>query len=316
MASAVDTARPDTAETLVEARAPNRLFRNTASKLACTPMIATVLVVFIGCTLWTIFYSLTTSRVLPASDPLGKDFVGLAQYVRLFKSSRWIISVENIAVFGILTLVFVFAVGFLLAVLMDQKIRFENTFRTIFLYPFALSFVITGLVWQWMLNPAFGLQKSIRDLGWESFNFDWIANRKMVVYTLAIAAVWQGTGLVMALMLAGLRGVDDEIWKASRVDGIPKWRTYVSIVVPMMRPVFVTALVIVAAGIVRTYDLVVAMTGGGPGLSSQVPTIYVYEHMFVSNLSQGLAASTVMLATVAIIVVPWAFYEFGRRRTQ
>ena len=316
MASAVDTARPDTAETLVEARAPNRLFRNTASKLACTPMIAAVLVVFIGCTLWTIFYSLTTSRVLPASDPLGKDFVGLAQYVRLFKSSRWIISVENIAVFGILTLVFVFAVGFLLAVLMDQKIRFENTFRTIFLYPFALSFVITGLVWQWMLNPAFGLQKSIRDLGWESFNFDWIANRKMVVYTLAIAAVWQGTGLVMALMLAGLRGVDDEIWKASRVDGIPKWRTYVSIVVPMMRPVFVTALVIVAAGIVRTYDLVVAMTGGGPGLSSQVPTIYVYEHMFVSNLSQGLAASTVMLATVAIIVVPWAFYEFGRRRTQ
>ena len=315
MASAVDTARPDTAETLVEARAPNRLFRNTASKLACTPMIATVLVVFIGCTLWTIFYSLTTSRVLPASDPLGKDFVGLAQYVRLFKSSRWIISVENIAVFGILTLVFVFAVGFLLAVLMDQKIRFENTFRTIFLYPFALSFVITGLVWQWMLNPAFGLEKSVRDLGWTTFSFDWIANRKMVVYTLVIAAVWQGTGLVMALMLAGLRGIDDEIWKASRVDGIPRWKTYLYIVIPMMRPVFVTALVIVAAGIVRTYDLVVAMTGGGPGLSSQVPTIYIYEHMFVSNLSQGLAASTVLLVTVAVIVVPWAFYEFGRRRT-
>ena len=131
-------------------------------------------------------------------------------------------------VYGVLTLVFVFVVGFLLAVFMDQKIRFENTFRTIFLYPFALSFVITGLVWQWMLNPAFGLQKSIRDLGWESFSFDWIANRKMVVYTLVIAGVWQRTGLVMALMLAGLRGIDDEIWKASRVDGIPKWRTYVS----------------------------------------------------------------------------------------
>ena len=177
---------------------------------------------------------------------------------------------------------------------MDQKIRFENTFRTIFLYPFALSFVITGLVWQWMLNPAFGLQKSVRDLGWESFSFDWIANRKMVVYTLVIAGVWQGTGLVMALMLAGLRGIDDEIWRASRVDGIPKWRTYFSIVIPMMRPVFVTALVIVAAGIVRTYDLVVAMTGGGPGLSSQFPTIYIYEFMFVANLSQGLAASTVL----------------------
>ena len=137
----------------------------------------------------------------------------------------------------------------------------------------------------------------------------------MVVYTLVIAAVWQGTGLIMALMLAGLRGIDDEIWKASRVDGIPKWRTYLFIVIPMMRPVFVTALVIVAAGIVRTYDLVVAMTGGGPGISSQFPTLYVYEYMFASNLAQGLrGVDACMLVAVAIIVVPWAFFEFGRRR--
>jgi glucose/mannose transport system permease protein len=297
-------------------RPPIKLFRHMTAKMAMTPMMLTVIFVFIGCTLWTIFYSLTVSRVLPAADPLGKDFVGLNQYVRLFASNRWQISIRNLAIFGVLSLIFVFVVGFILAVLMDQKIRFENTFRTIFLYPFALSFVITGLVWQWMLNPAFGLQKSIRDLGWESFTFDWISNRKMVVYTLVIAGVWQGTGLVMALMLAGLRGVDEEIWKASRVDGIPKWRTYVSIVIPMMRPVFVTALVIVAAGLVRTYDLVVAMTGGGPGISSQFPTIYIYEFMFVANLSQGLAASTVLLITVAIIIVPWAYFEFGRRRTQ
>ena len=165
--------------------------------------------------------------MLPAADPLGADFVGFDQYARLFATRRWQISVRISRSTASLALTFVFVVGFLLAVLMDQKIRFENTFRTIFLYPFALSFVITGLVWQWMLNPAFGLQKSVRDLGWESFTFDWIANRKMVVYTLVIAGVWQGTGLVMALMLAGLRGIDDEIWKASRVDGIPKWRTYV-----------------------------------------------------------------------------------------
>ena len=299
-----------------DARPPIKLFRNAMSKIACTPMMLTVIFVYIGCILWTILYSFTKSRVLPAADPLGKDFVGFQQYVRLFQSNRWQISIENLAIYGVLALVFVFVVGFILAVLMDQKIRFENTFRTIFLYPFALSFVITGLVWAWIFNPAFGLQKSIRDLGWETFSFDWIANRRMVVYTLVIAGVWQGTGLVMALMLAGLRGIDDEIWKASRVDGIPKWRTYVSIVIPMMRPVFITALVIVAAGIVRTYDLVVAMTGGGPGLSSQFPTIYIYEFMFVSNLAQGLAASVVLLITVAIIVIPWAFWEFGRRRTQ
>ncbi len=294
---------------------PFRLFHNAAAKLALTPMMATVIFVFVGCTIWTIVYSFTRSRVLPTADPFGKDFVGLEQYTRLWQTPRWIISIDNLAIFGVLALVLSFVIGFGLAVLMDQKIRFENTFRTILLYPFALSFIITGLVWQWMLNPAFGLQKSMRQLGWTSFSFDWIANRQMVVYTLVIAALWQGTGLVMALMLAGLRGIDEEIWKASRVDGIPKWRTYIFIVIPMMRGVMVTALVIVASGIVRTYDLVVAMTGGGPGLSSQFPTIYIYEYMFVSNLGQGLAASTVLLVTVAIIVVPWAFFEFGRRRT-
>lgn len=296
------------------AKPPIKLFRHLASKIAMLPMVLTVLVVFIGCTAWTIAYSFTTSRILPTSD-FARDFVGFAQYQRLFESPRWQISVENLAIFTVITLAFVFVAGFLLAVFMDQKIRFENTFRTIFLYPFALSFIITGIVWAWMLNPAFGLQKSVRDLGWTSFSFDWIANRQMVVYTLVIAAVWQGTGLMMALMLAGLRGVDDEIWRASRVDGIPRWRTYLFIVIPMMRPVFVTALVLFAAGAIRTYDLVVAMTGGGPGLSSQFPTVYIYEFMFVSNLSQGLAASSVLLVTVAVIVVPWAFYEFGRKRT-
>jgi glucose/mannose transport system permease protein len=300
-----------TLEPTVVATRPFWLFRNLAAKIAAVPMMATVLVVFIGCTIWTIVYSFTDSVALP-----NGPWVGFAQYQRLFHAEKWVVAVKNIATYGIPALVFTFVVGFILAVFMDQKIRFENTFRTIFLYPFALSFIVTGLVWQWILNPAFGLQKSIRDLGWESFTFDWLTNRKMVVYTLVIAGIWQGTGLVMALMLAGLRGIDDEIWKAARVDGIPKWRTYVFIVIPMMRPVFVTALVIVASGIVRTYDLVVAMTGGGPGISSTFPAVYVYEFMFVRNLGQGLAASSVMLLTVAIIVVPWAYFEFGRNRGQ
>ncbi len=293
---------------------PLKIFRNLQSKIALTPLMATVIVVFIGCSAWTIFYSLTNSRILPTSN-FARDFVGIDQYTRLFTSPRWQLSVKNLLVFSFFSLIFTFVAGFLLAVFMDQKIRFENTFRTIFLYPFALSFIITGIVWAWALNPAFGLQKSVRDLGWTNFTFDWIANRQMVVYSLVIAAVWQGTGLMMALMLAGLRGIDDEIWKASRVDGIPKWRTYWSIVIPMMRPVFITALVLFAAGAVRTYDLVVAMTGGGPGLSSQFPTVYVYEFMFVSNLAQGLAASSVLLAAVGIIVIPWAFYEFGQKKT-
>jgi glucose/mannose transport system permease protein len=295
------------------AKRPNFFFRHMASKIALTPLMLTVLVVFIGCTIWTVAYSLTKARVLPSTDYV-RDFIGIFNYTKIFADNRWNISIRNLAIFGVFAITFTFVIGFLLAVLMDQKIRFENTFRTIFLYPFALSAVITGLVWQWYLNPAFGLQKAVRSLGWESFTFDWIANRRMVLFAIGIAAIWQGTGLVMALMLAGLRSVDNEIWSATRIDGIPKWRVYLSIVIPMMRPVFVTAFVLVAAGTVRTYDIVVAMTAGGPGLQSQLPTLYIIEYTFSSNLGQGLAAATMLLVMVAIIIIPWAYYEFGKRR--
>ena len=199
--------------------------------------------------------------------------------------------------------------------MLDQKIRFEDTFRTIFLYPFALSFIVTGLVWQWVLNPEFGIQSIVRGLGWESFTFDALYNAELVIYGVLIAGLWQGTGLIMCLMLAGLRGIDEDIWKAARVDGIPMWKTYLFIVIPMMRPVFITTLVIIAAGIVKVYDLVVAQTNGGPGIASEVPAKYVYDYMFQNqNLGQGFAASTVMLVTVLIILIPWAYLEFGGKK--
>jgi glucose/mannose transport system permease protein len=270
----------------------------------------TVIVIFIGCTLWTVFYSFTSSRLLPTTD-----FVGLDQYSRLFSNSRWNQSIVNLATYGACILVLVFVVGFVLAVLIDQKIRFENTFRTIFLYPFALSFIVTGLVWQWILDPGLGVPKLLADLGLPGGTLALLGNKDTVIYALVIAGLWQGTGLVMVLMLAGLRGIDSEIWKAARVDGIPAWRTYIFIIIPMMRGVFVTTLVIVASGIVRVYDLVVAMTQGGPGFASEVPAKYVYSFMFErANLGQGLAASTVMLLTVFIILVPWALAEFRQKR--
>jgi glucose/mannose transport system permease protein len=280
---------------------------NLPAKIAALPMVATVLVVFVGCTLWTVYYSFTNSKLLPT----GK-LVGFEQYERLFATSRWNISVTNLITYGAMSLVFTLVLGFLLAVLMDQKIRFESAFRTIMLYPFALSFIVTGLVWQWIMNPTLGLQGTFRKLGWENFTFDWIANPRMVLFALLIAGLWQGVGFCMVLMLAGLRGVDDEIWKAARIDGIPTWRTYISIVLPMMRGVLVTAVVLIGSGIVRLYDLVVALTNGGPGISSEVPAKYVYNYMFSGgNIGQGLAAATMMLLTVVIIMVPWAYLEFG-----
>ena len=289
---------------------PNKLFRNLNAKIASIPMILTALVIFLGGTIWTVVYSFTNSKLLPRLK-----FVGLDQYDRLWDAPRWVISIQNLAIYGILMLIFSLVVGFVLAALMDQKIRFENTFRTIFLYPFALSFIVTGLVWQWVLNPEYGIQSIIRAFGWTSFDFDPLYNSDIVIYGITIAALWQGTGLVMCLLLAGLRGIDEDIWKASRIDGIPMWKTYLFIVIPMMRPVFITTLVIIASGIVRVYDLVVAQTSGGPGIASEVPAKYVYDYMFqAQNLGQGFAASTMMLITVAIIIVPWAYLEFGGRK--
>jgi glucose/mannose transport system permease protein len=278
-----------------------------SAKIASIPMILTAVVVFLGGTLWTVVYSFTDSKLLPRLN-----FVGLAQYERLWATPRWLISIENLAIYGLMSLVFSIVIGFLLATLLDQKIRFENTFRTIFLYPFALSFIVTGLVWQWILNPDFGIQHIVRSLGWESFDFNPLYNADLVIFGIVLAGLWQGTGLVMCLMLAGLRGIDEDIWKASRVEGIPTWKTYLLIIIPMMRPVFITTLVIVMSGIVKLYDLVVAMTAGGPGTASEVPAKYVYEFMFrAQNLGQGFAASTMMLLSVAIVVIPWAYLEFG-----
>lgn len=307
---------------------PNALFRNIASKIASIPMILTAVVVFLGCTAWTILYSFTNSKLLPKkiietteflgiNIPVGfneKYFVGLANYERLWSERRWIVSIENLAIYGFFALTLSFIIGFTLAALLDRKIRFENTFRTIFLYPFALSFIVTGLVWQWILDPNFGIQNVVRSLGFENFNFDPLYNADVVLYGLLIAGMWQGTGLIMCIMLAGLRGVDEEIWKATRVDGIPVWKTYIFVVIPMLRPVFITSLVLITSGLVRLYDLVVAQTSGGPGISSEVPAKYVMDKMFgAQNLGLGFAASTMMLVSVVIILIPYFYLQSGGR---
>jgi glucose/mannose transport system permease protein len=289
---------------------PNKLFRNLNAKIASIPMILTVLVVFVGGTTWTVAYSFTNSGLLPRLE-----FVGLDQYERLWSSSRWMISIQNLAIYGVCSLILTLVIGFTLAAILDRKIRGEAVFRTIFLYPFALSFVVTGLAWQWILNPDFGVQSIVRELGWSSFDFDPLNNPDIVMFGILIAGIWQGSGFIMVVLLAGLRGIDEDIWKATRVDGIPAWKTYIVVIIPMMRPIFVTALVLIASGIIKLYDLVVAQTNGGPGLASEVPAKYVINYMFqAQNLAQGFAASTMMLVSVIIILIPWAYLEFGGKK--
>ena len=288
------------------------LLRQWTVYTAMLPLAATVLFAYIGTVGWSVWISFTSSRTLPSSN-----FVGLAQYVRLFDTERWIVSLHNVVIFGVLFIVACLVIGFLLAVFIDQKDAGEGVLRTVFLYPYAMSFVATGLVWQWMLNPQLGLQSTMRGLGWDSFTFDWIVNQDKVIYAVVIAAVWQASGLVMALMLAGLRGIDDSLWKAARIDGIPRWRVYVSIVLPMMGPAIATAFVLLAVGVVKVYDVVVAMTQGGPGTASEVPAKFIMDYLFTrANIGLASAASTVLLLTVIALLAPYLYAKSRAARRE
>ncbi|MGL4812754.1 MAG: carbohydrate ABC transporter permease, partial [Beijerinckiaceae bacterium] len=215
--------------------------------------------------------------------------------------------------FGVAFVLISLALGFLLAVAIDQKVRAEDTIRSIYLYPYSMSFVVTGLVWQWLLNPTFGIQKLVRSLGFPDFVFDWIVKPETVLYCLVIAGVWHAAGLVMAIMLAGLRGIDEDIWKAARVDGLPAWRVYLSIVIPMMGASFATAGVLLSTSVVRLYDLSVSMTNGGPGIASEVPAKFVMDHLFErANIGLATAAATSMLITVIAVVAPYMYWRVKR----
>jgi glucose/mannose transport system permease protein len=279
-----------------------------AAYIAMVPMALTVLLAYLGTMLWTARVSVSSSRTFPASD-----FVGASQYIRLFNNERWLLSLQNVALYGVLFIAACLVIGFLLAVIIDQKVMAEGALRTIFLYPYAMSFVATGLIWQWILNPELGIQEVLHKLGWTSAKFDWIVDQDMAIYTIVIATVWQASGLVMALMLSGLRGVDDEIWKAARIDGIPRWRVYTSIVLPMLKPSVSTAFVLLFVMVVKVFDAVVAMTQGGPGTASEVPAKFIMDYLFGrANIGLASAASIVLLLTVLAIVAPLYFVRNRR----
>lgn len=278
--------------------------------VALFPAFAIVLLAYVVTVVWNIWISFTDSKVLPVNT-----FVGTKQYERLFSTARWLLSLQNVVVFGILFIAGCLILGFLLAVALDQKVRFENTFRTIFLYPFAMSFIVTGLVWQWIMNPTLGLQKVADSVGFTWFRFDWIVQSDLALYVIVLAGVWQSSGLVMAIMLAGLRGVDRELWKATRIDGIPSWRVYLHIVIPILRPTIITASVLLAIAVVRVYELVLATTGGGPGIATEVPGKFIMDYLFGrGNIGLATGASTVMFITVVILVTPWLYYEYFREK--
>jgi glucose/mannose transport system permease protein len=283
--------------------------RSLAAKIALIPTVLVMLGCYYASVTWTVYISMTRSFLLPVYR-----FAGTAQYERLFATPRWQVAYGNMFMFGALDIIGTLGLGVLLAVLLDRAVRFEGIFRTIMLYPLSISFIVTGLSWQWVLSPTIGFQQFVRGLGWDGFVFDWITQPDRAIYTLVFAGVWHQSGLIMAIMLAGLRGVDREIWHAARVEGIPTWRTYVSIVLPTLRPLIVTCLVLIAIAVVKSYDLVVAMTNGGPGYASDLPGKFVVDFEFErANIGQASAAATVMLGSVLAIISPYLYFELARK---
>ncbi|WP_137938816.1 sugar ABC transporter permease [Chitinivorax sp. B] len=279
-------------------------------KLVLAPSFVLTLVFVYGFIAWNGYLSFTPSRILP-----NYDWAGLIQYERLFDNERWWVAVKNLGIFGTLFMGISMALGLMLAIFLDQKIRMEGVLRTIYLYPMALSFIVTGTAWKWILNPGLGLEHLMHQWGFESFTFDWLVNTDMSIYTVVIAGVWQSSGFVMALFLAGLRGIDDSIIKAAQVDGASLPRIYWRIIVPCLRPVFFSTLMILAHLAIKSFDLVMALTSGGPGFSSDVPATFMYSMAFTrGQIGIGAASAMMMLATLAALVVPYLYSELRNNK--
>ncbi|MEY4428441.1 MAG: hypothetical protein RLZZ182_1130 [Pseudomonadota bacterium] len=279
-------------------------------KLVVAPSFVLSLLFIYGLIAWNGYLSVSASRLMP-----NYDFQGFDAYLQLWESERFLTSAWNLLVFGGLFLGGSMGLGLLLAILLDQKIRAEGVLRTIYLYPMALSFIVTGAAWKWMLNPGLGIEHTVQSWGFENFTFDWIVDPDKAIYCVAIAGIWQSAGFVMALFLAGLRGIDESIIKAAQLDGASTARIYWRILVPSLRPVFFSTIMVMAHIAIKSFDLVMALTGGGPGFATDMPATFMYSMAFTrGQINVGAASATVMLATVAAIVVPYLYSELRQRQ--
>ena len=293
-------------------REPKEALQDWLPKLVLAPSFALILVFVYGFIVFTAVLSFSNSKILPDFS----TWVGFGNYVRLFNHPNWITSLKNLAIFASLYIVVCSVLGLGIAILLDQKIRGEGVLRPIYLYPMALSFIVTGVAWKWFLDPGIGLEHVMHTWGWESFSFRWIKEGKMAIYTIVIAAVWQSSGFVMAMFLAGLRGVDNEIIKAAQIDGASTFTIYRRIIIPLMRPVFLSAFVVLAHLAIKSYDLVVAMTDGGPGTATWTPALFMQKFTFGRNeMAMGASSAIIMMMMIFSIIVPYLYSELrgGRR---
>lgn len=276
--------------------------------LVIVPSLLASFVYVVVFSLWTLYISFSNSSLLPSYD-----WVGLTNYIKLWKNNRWGIAYSNLFFFSGFYVIGALLIGLLLAILIDQRVRGESVWRTIFLYPLAVSFVVTGTVWGWLFNPGSGFQFLIRGLGWESFTFALTSDRNLAIYAIIITGIWQASGFAMALLLAGLRAVDQDLIKAAQIDGAGPMRIYRRVVLPIMAPIFLAVVVVLLQFAIKTFDLVVALTQGGPGIATTFPANYVFDLMFQrGQIAEGAAAAIMILCALAVVLVPYALWSSWR----
>jgi glucose/mannose transport system permease protein len=281
-------------------------------KIVLGPSFLAIILFVYGFIAWTAWISFTRSRLMPKYD-----IEGFIQYQRLFDSPRWEVAIDNLFIFGFLFILISMILGLVIAIFLDQKIRIEGALRTIYLYPMALSLIVTGTAWKWILNPGLGLESVIKGWGFKDFTFDWVINPDFAIYTVVIAGVWQASGFVMALFLAGLRSVDQEIIKAAQVDGVPTFRIYTAIIIPSMAPIFLSAFIVLAHLAIKSFDLVIALTGGGPGYATDLPATYMYTMAFSrGDIGQAASSAIIMMIVVFAVVVPYLYSELRNKNDQ
>ncbi len=279
-------------------------------RLAISPALVVSLLFFYGLTAWVGAVSLTDSQGL-----LEWNWVGLKQYVKLFADDNWWRAVWNMARFLPWVVGVPLVLGALLAVLLDQRVRFEGGVRTIVLYPLALSWIVSGTIWRWLLSPETGIEAWLHGVGFPNAIFDWIVQPKTSIYALAIVAIWHGTGFVMALFIAGLRSIDESVYKAAMIDGASLPRIYWRVVLPALRPTIFSAALILLPAALRTYDLVVVLTQGGPGQSSVLPAFYMFDRFFRrEQMGLGAASASILLMTCAAIALPYILGELRKQQ--
>ena len=278
-------------------------------KIVLAPSFLAIILFVYGFIAWTAWISFTRSRLMPKYD-----IVGSIQYERLFDSPRWEVAINNLFIFGFLFILISMLLGLIIAIFLDQKIRIEGALRTIYLYPMALSLIVTGTAWKWILNPGLGLESVVKSWGFNNFTFDWVINPEFAIYTVVIAGVWQASGFVMALFLAGLRSVDQEIIKAAQVDGVPTFKIYTAIIIPSMASIFLSAFIVLAHLAIKSFDLVIALTGGGPGYSTDLPATYMYTMAFSrGDIGQAASSAIIMMLVVFAVVVPYLYSELRNK---